>query len=90
MGVETVADLIDKAIHLAKIYAKAVRDGHEFVVVERKEVELMEDEAADRIALVGPKKCIVFVTEKLNEAMQIHKQIQGTNKFGFPVDGFDA
>lgn len=90
MGVETVADFIDKAIHLAKIYAKAVKDDHEFLVVERKNVELLEDEEAGRLALVGPKKSIVFITEKLNEAMHIHKQIQGTNSWGFPIDGFDA
>lgn len=86
IGVNTVADFIDKAIYLAKIYAKANKDGHEFLVVERKEVEILEDEEANKIALVGPKESFVFITDKLNEAMQIHKQIQGTNSFGMPID----
>lgn len=89
VGADDIPEFLDKAIQLAKIYATALQEGYDFVVID-KEVKLLENKKEEKVALVGPKKSVIFVTDKLKQALNIETKIRESNNFGLPVDGFEA
>lgn len=89
VGANDIPEFLDKAIQLTKIYATALKEGYEFIVVD-SDAQILENNTENKTAIIGPKKSIVFVTEKLMQALQIEQKIRESNNFGFPVDGFEA
>lgn len=89
LGVDNIPDFLDKAIQLSKIYAAALKENCEVVIID-KDVKVLENKKEKKLALVGPKKSVMFVTDKLKEALQIETAIRATNNFGLPIDEWNA
>lgn len=89
VGAADIPEFLDKAIQLTKIYAAALKEGYEFVVIG-SQVQVLANKKDKKLALIGPETSITFVTEKLCQSLNIEQKIKETNNFGLSVDGFDA
>ena len=89
LGCQTPTEFFNKMIEFGKVIAKMHQQQWDCVLIDKKETEIIRNpETEEVIMLFKNKKSYDFVTDEINDIMNLKRQIAATNAFGLPIDNY--